>query len=891
MAEIAWISLDRAELPGDVWPSVAASVANSAARAGVPLRDCIVLVPFAQLLPLAHRAFAQLGAWMPRVETTSTLATSLGPLPSPGPGDLTFETAVDALNAEAMLARQSWGRFWARRDSHGFRNAAVHVANTAHAFARAAHAIAPQARSSYFVRGRELLVPMDGLGARERALARIALEWAAAFGDSPATDRLFALRPAAWFAVSAGGRDPLTLNLFDAAQGPTLCAIVDLDTGLGEGSALRPPPCEATLVVCEDFEDEAQCTAAQVLSALAQGCRPVALVAQDRVLVRRVRALLERESVIIRDETGWKLATTRAAGLVMALLLAAQPEASTDALFDWLKAGPRWHAAGQPLDETIGALEAQCRKSSVSRISMLSNLAVEPRSAVLLRHALACLHEFTAGGARALRFWASALAAALRTCDAWESLRRDDAGRQVLAALGLKTEDAARSGSSAAEHLVLTLDEFTRWVDVALESANFLPQSMPDATRTPIDVVIAPLAQTIARPFGAVVFPGADHTRLGAASQAHPLLSDAHAVAMGLGGMQHRRSLERLGFAHLIHGASMTFLRRRHAAEQRLANSPFVDQLAESLQRAGRGFAPWTDPRVEEAIQRRPIERTGPAVADMLPQRLSASAFEALRECPYRFFAKVVLRLREQDELERDVEKRDYGTWLHAVLHRFHMGREQPATYSVELERLTTMAHSCQLQFGLDDAEFLPFAASFKALAPRYVRWLHQRDREGQRWRVGEYAVLRKPEELEGVELEGHIDRIDVIDEATRSGTVLIDYKTGNVEALKRKVREPMEDTQLAFYAALLAQGPAEFVRPLRAVYLALDSRKGIETIEHKRVEISAQILVHELASEYRRMRAGEPLLPLGEGDACDYCETRGLCRRDHWADPVADSR
>ena len=32
-------------------------------------------------------------------------------------------------------------------------------------------------------------------------------------------------------------------------------------------------------------------------------------------------------------------------------------------------------------------------------------------------------------------------------------------------------------------------------------------------------------------------------------------------------------------------------------------------------------------------------------------------------------------------------------------------------------------------------------------------------------------------------------------------------------------------------------------------------------------------------------MRDGAALPALGEGPVCDFCEARGLCRRDHWAD------
>jgi ATP-dependent helicase/nuclease subunit B len=891
MAEIAWIVLDRGARPAQAWPDIATTIAGAAAERGVGLRDCVVLVPFAQLLPLMQRAFAQRGGWVPRVETTATLAASLGARPAAGPGELTFDPAVDALNAGSMLGRQAWGRAWAERDPRGVATAAAHVAHAAQAFARTAHAMRPQARAAYWGRVREALGLGDGLGARERAMARIALEWAA-LAEPPATDRLFSLQPAALFAVSAGGSDPLTLSLLEAAAAQIPCVIINLDD-VDSACALRIPAGAPapTLALCEDFEDEAQCAAAQVLHELQQRHSPVALIAQDRVLVRRVRALLEREAVSIRDETGWKLATTRAAGRVMSLLLAAQPGASTDALLDWLKSGTRWPETGET-DEAASSLEASCRKLQIARISGLAGAEVGAQVRTLMRCAMACLDRVATGGAKQLRHWCNALGAALHDCGAMPGLMDDDAGRQVISTLGLAGNDVALSGVlGASAQVVLTQHEFTRWVDAALEAANFLPQPTPQAARAEqANVVIAPLAQTIARPFGAVVFPGADNTRLGAAGQQHPLWSDAQGVEWGLGGLEKRREDERLALAHLLSQPRVTFLRRRQDIDQRLSNSPLVEQLAATLQSQGRSLCAWVDPRVKRAVARRPVERTGPAVAAMLPQRLSASGYEALRECPYRFFAKVVLRLREQDELDRDVEKRDYGNWLHAVLHRFHAARTQAAPPAVEVQALMVLASQCQREFGLDDAEFLPFAATFMSLAPRYIEWVHQRDAQAQRWQHGEYAVQRGLGELDGIDLEGQIDRIDVIGGAVPGQSVLIDYKTGNADALKRKVSEPFEDTQLAFYAALLPESFRQSRQPLRAMYLALDSPKRIEEVEHRDVEASARALLEGMASDLDRLRSGERLLPLGEGNTCEYCEARGLCRRDHWANPLQPS-
>jgi ATP-dependent helicase/nuclease subunit B len=44
---------------------------------------------------------------------------------------------------------------------------------------------------------------------------------------------------------------------------------------------------------------------------------------------------------------------------------------------------------------------------------------------------------------------------------------------------------------------------------------------------------------------------------------------------------------------------------------------------------------------------------------------------------------------------------------------------------------------------------------------------------------------------------------------------------------------------------------------------------------------------VQGLAQDLVQLRAGAGLPALGEGAVCDYCDARGLCRRDHWAGEV----
>jgi ATP-dependent helicase/nuclease subunit B len=272
------------------------------------------------------------------------------------------------------------------------------------------------------------------------------------------------------------------------------------------------------------------------------------------------------------------------------------------------------------------------------------------------------------------------------------------------------------------------------------------------------------------------------------------------------------------------------------------------------------------------SVAQAPIGR--PAPQALPPARLSASAVEALRDCPYRFFARVVLRLHEADELDAEVAKRDYGNWLHAVLLRFHAARDPSASTEADLAALLAAADADD--GGLDAAQLLPFRAAFVSLAPRYVGWQRARDDAGVRYGEGEIDAAR-PLPGAGAELYGRIDRID---DAPGGQRVLIDYKTTSHETLRERVREPLEDTQLAFYAALLDAPPA-----LAAMYVTLDERKAPRQVVHPQVAVSAAALLEGLADDLAQLRAGTGLAALGEDPVCSHCEVRGLCRRDHWRD------
>jgi ATP-dependent helicase/nuclease subunit B len=867
MTAINFLALDHTV--ADPWQAVARHARAWAEGEKIELRDAVLLLSATQHLPLARAAWARLGGWMPRIETTLSLARSLPSSPSEATssGQLCFDVATDRLQAARMLRAQSWASAGAHSDPRAFALAAAKVVETAHALARAAACVEPAQRAAYWDDARSLLGLAGGAGpgVRERLLSRVAVEWAAA-ADDPQTDRLFNLRPSAWLSVQAGGPDVFARCLLTSASVPALC--IDADMALASVSAHAVH----TVAVCAHFEEEAQRAAAAVIEQLNLGHQPVALIAQDRALVRRIRALLDRQHVPLRDETGWKLSTTRAAAGVHSLLDCAKHDASTDALLDLLKASEANSAA-------LDALERGWRRVGVKQARSGSIDALDPAARDLLAQSLQAIASLSDGPGRNLAAWSDALQRALQDTALWPRLLADDAGQQVLSRLGLTSADADNARGFQTD--ALSLQAFTEWVEASLESASFIPPSQGDAP-----VVITPLAQAMLRPFAAVVFPGADSVNLGSPTLDAGLLSDTEALALGVPTRNVQRAAQVAAFAQICRQPRLSFLRRVDDGGDPLTISPLLAQWEIQAARGGHALTEATEARDLKAHASAPVPRPLPQAPDWLPTRLSASACEALRACPYQFFALRMLRLQAVDELDTALQKRDYGNWLHAVLHRFHAARTEPVSVEDETYRLLQTAAQLTEESALDEAEFLPYQASFARFVPRYVAWLHERDGEGAQWLDGERELSTQPPAWGGITMHGVIDRVDSLPTQAGPATQLMDYKTGQSALLRAAVKQG-EDTQLPYYAALMAaQGAGVGVGPgeIAAAYLFLDESEHIVELTLPDVRSSAELLVDGIGRDLQRVREGQPLPALGEGKACDFCEARGLCRKDDWA-------
>jgi ATP-dependent helicase/nuclease subunit B len=916
--------LSPATTSAAIWDGVARRAADWLEARGLPARDAVLLLPFAQHLQPARLAWMKLSRWQPRIETTRSLASALGPAALSQPLQLTGDAAIDALAARTLLRGQTWAEALREEDPRAHAAAVERLVEAAHALAASAALRAPDRRAEFWDQGRQLLAAQSGVGHLERALLAVALEWAASDPRAPATDGLFALRPSAWLHLQCGGPDLLADALLASAEAAGIpCLRLSADLPLDEVFAGGAPQGRLEQAVCEDFEDLAQCSAAAVLDHLQAGRAPVALIAQDRVLLRRVRALLERQGLGIKDETGWTLATTAPAAQLMAMLRAARREAGVDDWLAWLKTPLAASLREVGGSGALSALEAKCRQRGWSLPMAVRVERLPAASARVWERAQQALAPLQHRGAQPLERWLGTLKEVLEQLGADEQLKRQPAGGpQVLDTLWLSKSPWPGSAHEAVlQDAQLSASEFVAWVSDTLEAGQYQPP-----LEGGLQVMITPLARTLLRPFGAVVLPGADAATLGPVPPGPVLIGDRLARELGLPTVEDKRQALAWQFAQLMRAPALTLLRRGHLGSEPLAASPLLDRLDLALQAGGHGsLLHWTDPRVDESVPAAHAGRASACAEGRLPSAMSASAVESLRQCPYQFFARVLLGLRESSELEVQADKRDYGTWLHAVLHQFHDERVRGVDPELgDDARLERASQDQMRELGLSPAEFLPYSASFARFAPAYLAWLAEREAEGERFAQGEVERRVRPwvgiePALEDLVLLGRLDRVD----AAADGRVLIDYKTGSVKGLKDKVADPLEDTQLTVYAVLMGAGDA--VAPdarsahpmtlpsesdaavnslsreagegrgeggssrtsrspmLRAQYLALDDSKGIAAIEHEDVATTATIMLDGLRADLMAIHAGDPLPALGEGLACEYCEMRGLCRRDDW--------
>ena len=650
-------------------------------------------------------------------------------------------------------------------------------------------------------------------------------------------------------------------NLFGGAAAADTDPALRVAPACTRGLALSP---------ASSLEDEAQRGAQTVVDWLAEGKCAIAVVAQDRVVARRIRALLQRAQVMVADETGWKLSTTRAAAALAAWFDVVSSRAESTVLLDFLKS-PFLAVGAQRDDQAdlVMTIELALRRANVAGGWKAIVAAVAPGPARAWLHQLSD-HAGAFRGRRTIDQWLAqtdAALAALGIATAWAD---DSAGVQMLAMLTAIGSDCATVAQD------FSFSEWRAYVGMQMEAASFMPPMLDRR------VVMLPLNGTHLRSFDAVLVVGADATHLPSVSAETLFFANAVRRELGLATRESRQLQQLRDFTELLaFNATVVLSWQAHCDGEPNPVSHWISRLALVLARAG---APVLDVHAAgltmRQLQASTPQMPAPAAPGALPEKLSASGYASLVACPYQFFATRMLGLSGLDELSVQLEKRDYGDWLHQILHTYHVGlREQaipPAARAEFLQGVTQAVFDLALA---ESAAALGYFDRWQKAMPAYLAWAEAREGAGWTFVTGE-AWRQQPLRWGAGEilLQGRVDRIDCNAEEELA---VLDYKTSNLPALKKRLTEN-EDHQLAFYGLLLSSDSAP--APSGASYVALEpTRDRIDTVTVDDFPATTALLQRQLVDTMQAIAQGATLRASGIASVCQYCDVRGLCRKGAW--------
>jgi ATP-dependent helicase/nuclease subunit B len=630
-----------------------------------------------------------------------------------------------------------------------------------------------------------------------------------------------------------------------------------------------------TLMHAADREREAQLGArwvhARLSVAIEAGRSPprLAIVALDRWLARRVRALLERAGVLIDDREGWLLSTTVAATAAMGWLDAVAGDGYYDDLLGWLDS-----RFVRPPDDRALRRHVERRATAGGYLRGWTGLLADDGEAGAAPGAMRAMHALALRQARPqpLRAHLDVLEQALRWADAQRRLAADAAGRQLLSML----ESLRRSADGDGHGRPLPLAEFRALLAMLLERHRFFgPIESPVELLTPVDAA--------GRDFDAVLVLGASEATLPAAPAPLPLVNEPLRAMLGLPTATSAARAQQRDLALLLALAEQAAVTCRTDPSDGTRPSPWIERLRAMLDDA-RLADDHDDPGTSRSIVAAPA--ASPALPfGPLPDRIAVSALERLVACPFRFLAQDGWRLREPDEPVDVPGVRERGELVHAILERFHREAHARGLAFAESGRdalRALLVRTTEVEVGRElgrGGGALGEIAEWRATLERYVDWAIDDAAGGWVWADGERpgsveVRWRGPQGERTLRIEGRLDRLDDGPDGRR----VVDYKLGDPQRLKRIAGAADQAAQLALYA-WFAEADGEVAA---SGYLSL-RRDGVKWVPLERP--AAEVVAawrDRLPGVLARIEAGEPIR--ASGSACEHCASRGLCRKGHWS-------
>jgi ATP-dependent helicase/nuclease subunit B len=629
----------------------------------------------------------------------------------------------------------------------------------------------------------------------------------------------------------------------------------------------------------------------------------IAIVAQDRLVARRVRALLARygDSISIKDPTGWKLATTSAAAAVQGYLemVASSEEPSLATLIGFLK-NPMldWQVLLAPFTDHSEIdsqdfswwMESRLLASQVgmgwSELQLVftqeNRQGDHPNSSeyrVVAQELLTQLQRFSAtwqSARQTSKDWVDLLKEQLDSFGMMRTLAEDDAGESFLNMLDELYE---------LHNEILKSSAWTSLLDQWIDQASYIQKSQSKT----VNISFITLSAIRFHQYSAVVFLGCDARQL-------PSTKD-------YGSIFSRAMLKELDEAL----PESEYIQQARDLSQLLTTHAHVDLLWQEYQQAQEKnrLCPWlarlqidmphltsTIALHQDEVQNLPqVSSSTPVLyPKLLPNKLSPSAYKALRACPYQFYVSFVLGLRSPKALQDRSDFGEIGSNLHAILHQFYQDYQQQ-TFTDDVAKrewmVARLENISQEYWGILIAKngqlFADQQKWFKQI-DSLVDWQLELERNGYIFAQSEKNIEFTLQLSSGdlITIYGRVDRVDVKDD---SELIVWDYKFKNGNQLKFSQEHLADDPQILIYSKALTETHRfRHQEVKRAGWVSVREAN----LEHRALQIdvnqdSLDAIENQIREDLDQVWTGMAMPANGPQQVCKYCDARGICRKGMW--------
>jgi len=675
------------------------------------------------------------------------------------------------------------------------------------------------------------------------------------------------------------------------------------------------------LIGCKRFEDVAQAAAMRIQEHFINGRKNIALIAQDRLVSRRIRALISRlgPGISVSDSTGWKLSTTQSAAAIHSWLDVIR-QASGPSLKDLLTFLKNPLIDFYSLYEQIGISSESIQEINFHEfLWRLEQLFIgqDARSGwqayqrcfedirddslspdgfqglyvqliqVLMQRATVW-HRST----RSATQWCELFVQDLEVLGMLKAAQEDDAGHQLLLAL----KEIGRVGDQA-----LTMNSWIALLESWLEQTSYVEVGEPGQFK----LSIFPLSGIRLRTFDAVIMVGCDDRQLPSLSESGLFFSQAFTRSLGIPGIEEEFLQQARDLSQLLISHHFVDFYWQELGQGDAMNRP-AGWLTRLMDKSESGLSQNHQIPVEKvtASPCKPAYAIWDRASYSLPRVISPSGYKALRNCPYQFYVSRLLGLREPRAFDEDRGASLIGQLLHRTLRVFYQQlktQDLKAQSSIQswsyderrhwmTERLRGLSDSTFESFVQSDGRFLGALIAWKKQIPSWIEWQLTREQEGWRFHDAECKVGVDIDLSNGIQvrIEGYVDRIDMHE---KSGAAILDYKLQTPQLLKKKVDHVFDDPQLLMYAHAADHSsdlPNQVVTQLLWVSLKtkdVDKKTNPErSVYLENIEQQKEEWLSQFVGDLQGVWSGKPLHAYAPDSVCQYCDARGICRKGMWS-------